>query len=342
MKTNIKFLFAALVAFSAFSITSCGDDDAAPTQTPAPQTIAQIAQGNADLETLVTALNRTQLTSVLSGTGQFTVFAPTDEAFDTFFSALGPDVNVNNVDTDVLKNILLNHVIGSKIMSSGIPDATYVTTLSPINANSGAPTISMFVQKSGSTVTLNGGIDSKGAVVSTADVAASNGVIHIVNRVIQIPTLVDHVIDNPAFSTLLAIVTSTGGDFGDQSAVLDALNETASATLFAPNNAAFTSLISELATVGIVPTAPQYSSVLQYHVVPGNVRSTKLPEIVLNSPSVPTLNTQDITFSATGTTYKITGTFNPVRPASTIILPIDIQGSNGVVHTIDKVLLPSL
>jgi uncharacterized surface protein with fasciclin (FAS1) repeats len=200
----------------------------------------------------------------------------------------------------------------------------------------------MFVQKSGSTVTLNGGIDSKGAVVTTADVAASNGVIHIVNRVIQIPTLVDHVIDNPAFSTLLAIVTSTGGDFGDQSAVLDALNETASATLFAPNNAAFTSLISELATVGIVPTAPQYSSVLQYHVVPGNVRSTKLPEIVLNSPSVPTLNTQDITFSATGTTYKITGTFNPVRPASTIILPIDIQGSNGVVHTIDKVLLPSL
>ena len=337
MKTNIKFLLVALVAFSAFSITSCGDDDAAPT--PAPQTITQIAGGNAELSTLVTALELTGLDEVLSGSGQFTVFAPTNAAFTTF---LPQGVDVEDVPVDVLTNILLNHVIGSKIMSSGIPTSTYVTTLSPINANSGAPTISMFVQKSGSTVTLNGGIDSKGAVVTTADVAASNGVIHIVNRVIQIPTLVDHVIDNPAFSTLLAIVTSTGGDFGDQSAVLDALNETASATLFAPNNAAFTSLISELATVGIVPTAPQYSSVLQYHVVPGNVRSTKLPEIVLNSPSVPTLNTQDITFSATGTTYKITGTFNPVRPASTIILPIDIQGSNGVVHTIDKVLLPSL
>jgi uncharacterized surface protein with fasciclin (FAS1) repeats len=154
------------------------------------------------------------------------------------------------------------------------------------------------------------------------------------------------VINNPDFDTLQAIVTSSSsGAFGDQSAVLNALvglTAVAPATLFAPNNVAFTSLISELTAAGVSPTAAQFSSVLQYHVVNGNVRSTALPGIVSDSPSVPTLNTQNLTFSLNQGTYKITGTFNPVRPASTIIQPIDIQGSNGVIHTIDKVLLPTL
>jgi uncharacterized surface protein with fasciclin (FAS1) repeats len=343
MKTNIKFLLVALVAFSAFSITSCSEDDPAPT--PTPQTITEIAQGNSNLSLLVQALTKAGLANKFNTPGTYTVFAPVNEAF--IAAGYTSDV-INDLTTPeeiaLLKNVLENHVIGSKIMSSDILPSTYVSTLSPIDVTPGAPTISMFVQKAGSTVTLNGGsgIGKKGAVVTKADIEATNGVVHLVNSVILIPTLVDHVIYNPDFETLQTIVTSEGGDFGNQSAVFNALNETASATLFAPNNAAFTSLISELETAGIVPTAPQYSSVLQYHVVTGNVRSTKLPEIVLNSPSVPTLNAQNITFSSIEGTYKITGTFDPVRPASTIILPLDIQGSNGVIHTIDKVLLPSL
>jgi uncharacterized surface protein with fasciclin (FAS1) repeats len=339
MKNLIKKMAFACIALT---MLSCSDDD---NNTPQQQTIAEIASDTADFSTLVTALNRTGLTATLNGSGQFTVFAPTNAAFQTFFASLGSGVTVDNVNTDVLKAILLNHVVASEIKSADIPASTYVSTLSPINSTTNAPTISMFVQKSGSTVTLNGGVDSKGAVVSTADVDASNGVIHIVNRVIQIPTLVDHVVDNPDFDTLQTVVTSTGGTFGNQSAVLSALSgltPAAPATLFAPNNAAFTSLITELTTAGISPTGAQFSSVLQYHAVGGNVRSSALSGIVSGTSAgvVPTLNGQNITISLTGGA-KITGTFAPTRAASNII-STDIQGSNGVIHVLDKVLLPTL
>ena len=339
MKNLIKKLSLACIALT---MLSCNDDD---NNTPQQQTIAEIASGNSDFSTLVTALNRTGLTATLNGSGQFTVFAPTNAAFQTFFSSLGSGVTVDNVDVSVLRNILLNHVVATEIKSADIPASVYVSTLSPISTVANAPTISMFVQKSGATVTINGGADSKGAVVSTADVDASNGVIHIVNRVIQIPTLVDHVVDNPEFDTLQTAVTSTGGAFGDQSAVLSALSgltPASPATLFAPNNAAFTSLLSELSTAGISPTGAQFSSVLQYHAVAGNVRSSALSGIVSGSSAgvVPTLNGQNITFSLTGGA-KITGAFTPARPASNIITT-DIQGSNGVIHVLDKVLLPAL
>ena len=337
MKKNLKHGLLAMLAFVSFATTSCSNDD--NDSTPAPKTITQIAQGNADLSLLVQALTKAGLAETLNDPGTYTVFAPNNAAF-TSFGITSSAIEAMTTPTEIagLRNILLNHVIASEIKSADIPASTYVNTLSPIDSSEGAPTISMFVQKSGSTVTLNGGsgIGSKGAVVTEADVDASNGVIHIVDRVIQIPTLVDHVVINPDFDTLQTVVTSTSGTFGDQSSVLTALSGitvAAPATLFAPNNTAFTNLISELSAASISPTPAQYSSVLKYHVVNGNVRSTALPGIV-SGPSVQTLNSQNITFSLNGSAYKITG-FDPARPASTIILPLDIQGSNGVIHTIE-------
>jgi uncharacterized surface protein with fasciclin (FAS1) repeats len=337
--------FSALVLLFGTMLTSCSDDDNDSNNQQQQDTIAEIASANSDFSILVQALNRTGLTTTLDGSGQFTVFAPTNTAFNSFFASLGSGVNVNNVDVNVLKNVLLNHVIGTEIKSSAIPAATYVSTLSPINATANAPMVSMFVQKSGNTVTINGGTSNNGATVTQADIDASNGVIHVVGNVIAIPTLVNHVIANTEFDTLQTVVTSTGGTFGNQSAVLDALSGLTSAqpaTLFAPNNSAFTSLVTELSTAGIMPTPAQYSSVLQYHVVNGNVRSTALQGIVSGSSNgvVPTLNGQNITLSLTGGA-KITGAFMPMRPASNIIAT-DVQASNGVIHTIDKVLLPTL
>jgi uncharacterized surface protein with fasciclin (FAS1) repeats len=235
------------------------------------------------------------------------------------------------VPVPTLKAILLNHVIGSEIKSTAIPAATYVSTLSPINATPTSPTISMFVQKAGTNVTLNGGIDSKGAVVTTADVDASNGVIHIVNRVIQIPTLVDHVIDNPEFDTLQTIVTST-----DQAAVLAALSgltATAPATLFAPNNAAFT---AALGTGGFAngATPAQVTKVLQYHVTLGNVRSSQLT----NNQVVPmyTDPVQNVTVILGVLTVDIRDTQNILSR----VFQADIQASNGVIHGVNKVLRP--
>jgi uncharacterized surface protein with fasciclin (FAS1) repeats len=328
MKNLIKKMSLACIALT---MLSCSDDD---NNTPQQQTIAEIAAGNSDFSTLVTALNRTGLTATLDGNGQFTVFAPTNDAFQTFFNSLGTGVTVDNVDANVLKSILLNHVVASEIKSADIPAATYVSTLSPINSTTNAPTISMFVQKSGATVTLNGGIDSKGAVVSTADVDASNGVIHIVNRVIQIPTLVDHVVDNPEFETLQTVVTST-----DQAAVLAALSgltASAPATLFAPNNAAFT---TALGTGGFAngATAAQVTKVLQYHVTTaGNVRSSQLS----NNQVVPMFTNpiQNTTIILGTGTVDVSDTANNLSR----VFQADIQASNGVIHGVNRVLQPAL
>ncbi|WP_412477127.1 fasciclin domain-containing protein [Flavobacterium sp. TBRC 19031] len=328
MKNLIKKMSLACIALT---MLSCSDDD---NNTPQQQTIAEIAADTADFSTLVTALNRTGLTATLNGSGQFTVFAPTNAAFQTFFSSLGSGVTVDNVDVNVLKNILLNHVIASEIKSTDIPAATYVSTLSPISSAANAPTISMFVQKSGSTVTINGGVDSKGAVVSTADVDASNGVIHIVNRVIQIPTLVDHVVDNPEFDTLQTVVTSA-----EQAAVLSALSgltASAPATLFAPNNAAFT---TALGAGGFAngATSTQVTKVLQYHVTTaGNVRSNQLS----NNQSVPmfTSPVQNVTIVLGTGTVDIRDTANNLSR----VFQADIQASNGVIHGVNRVLQPAL
>jgi uncharacterized surface protein with fasciclin (FAS1) repeats len=162
----------------------------------------------------------------------------------------------------------------------------------------------------------------------------------VVNRVIQIPTLVDHVVDNPDFETLQAVVTSGSGDaFGDQSAVLNALSgltASAPATLFAPNNAAFTN-----ATTGngfaVGATPAQVSKVLQYHVTTaGNVRSSQLA----NNQVVPmfTSPVQNTTVIIGAGTVDIKDTANNLSR----VFQADIQCSNGVIHGVNRVLQPTL
>jgi uncharacterized surface protein with fasciclin (FAS1) repeats len=327
MKKLTKFIGITLLSITVFS---CSNSDSTPTQ----QTIVGIASADAQFSTLVTALNRTGLTATLNGGGQYTVFAPTNTAFQTFFASLGSGVTVDNVDVTVLKNILLNHVIGSEIKSNAVPAAGYVSTLSPINTTPTSPTISMFVQKVGSDVFINGGTATTGVKVTTADVDASNGVIHIVNKVIAIPTVVDHVVANPDFETLQTVVTSA-----DQSAVLAALSgltAASPATLFAPNNTAFA---TALGTGGFAngATAAQVTKVLQYHVTTaGNVRSSQLT----NNQVVPmfTSPVQNVTVILGTGTVDIKDTANNLSR----VYQADIQCSNGVIHAINRVLQPVL
>lgn len=313
MKKLSKFIGIALLAIS---VTSCSSDsDSQPS-------IVDIAADNPDFSILVRALERTNLVTTLDGSGQFTVFAPTNTAFQTFFGTLGAGVTVENVDTAALKSILLNHVIGSEIKSSALPASTYVSTLSPFSADLNAPTISMFVQKAGSVVTINGGSANGGATVTTADLDAKNGVIHVVSNVIAIPTIKNHAIANPNFSTLTSLLVAQG--------LVPTLDGTVGApfTVFAPVNTAF-----DTATLSLYGglSSDNKTAVLKYHVIGAvNVRSNAIP-----AGNIPTIQGQ--AFSITGTSINDVGS-----DVNKNIILTDVQCSNGIVHAIDKVLLPNL
>ena len=158
MKTLRLFGFALLMISLGF--VSCGDDD----EDNDPQTIAAIASETADLSSLVAALSAADLVSTLEGVGPFTVFAPTNAAFDKFLSDNG-FAAVADVPTELLKNILLNHVVGGKNVSTGLSSG-YVESSA---TGAGGNTMNMYISTEDG-VTINGG-----SSVATADIDASNG-----------------------------------------------------------------------------------------------------------------------------------------------------------------------
>lgn len=317
MKNLLKFkIIVALIAITSFTI-SCDNDD----EPMADNTITGIAQTNANLSILVQALVKADLASTLQGAGPFTVFAPTDAAFVAFLKTT-PYATLNDVPKDVLTQILLNHVVSGKVMSTDLTTG-YVKTLAK-SAASGTNTMSMYVDlRSG--VKLNGT-----ASVTTADIMASNGVIHVVDKVIGLPTIVTHATANPNFTSLVGALTSAG-----QPDFVTILSGAGPYTVMAPTNTAFTDLNTELAPGGIASVSTtNLTKVLTYHVANGNVLAASLTE----GQMVTTLQTpQKYTIQLAGGA-KIKDANNRI---STIIAT-DVQCSNGVIHVINKVLLPTL
>lgn len=316
MKT-IKLKMVALIAMMAIGFTSCNDDDTAVVE---DNSIAGIASRNSNLTSLVAALNKAGLTSTLQNSGPYTVFAPTNAAFSSFLQANGY-ANLDAVPVDALKEILLNHVVNGAAQSTDLTNNQYLKTLGKGSATS-TNTLSMHVNTT-SGVKLNGV-----ANVTTANVIATNGVIHIVDAVIGLPTIVTHATANPNFSSLVGALTSAG-----QPDFVSILSGPGPFTVFAPTNAAFTSLDAELAPGGIAGVSTvNLTKVLQYHVVSGNILSNALT----NNQTVATLQTPQ-TFLINLSPARITD----VNSRVSNITATDVQCSNGVIHVIDKVLLPT-
>ena len=276
------------------------------------------ATANPDLSSLVGALtaggNTTFTTLLSSTTTQFTVFAPNNAAFSAYTNPSGYDIN----------NVLANHVIvGATATSNGLTNS-YVTTAA-LNADGDA--LSLYINTDDG-VTLNGM-----STVVAADIIGTNGVIHVVDEVIDLPTVVTFALANPALTSLVAALQSADSQSPSPN-LIGTLSGTGPFTVFAPTNDAFASLLTELdpsgnTGLGDVPPAT-VQAILLYHVVSGNVRSTDL-----TSGTIPTLG-GPITLDAA--TLKIT---DPNGRVSNIIPSlVDIQGINGVVHAIDKVILP--
>jgi uncharacterized surface protein with fasciclin (FAS1) repeats len=317
MKTLSKLkIIIALVAVTTF-IISCNNDD----NTVVDNTITGIAKTNPNLSILVQALVKADLATTLQGAGPYTVFAPTDASFTAFLKTT-PYATLNDVPKDVLTQILLNHVVSGKVKSTDLSTG-YVKTLAK-SATSGTNTMSMYVD-------LTTGVKLNGvAKVTTADLMASNGVIHVVDAVINLPTIVTHATANANFTSLVGALTKAG-----QPNFVGILSGTGPFTVFAPTNDAFTAFNTELAPGGIAGvSSANLTKVLQYHVANGNVLAGSLTE----GQMVLTLQTpQSFTVQLTGGA-KIKDVNNRISN----IVATDVQCSNGVIHVLNKVLLPTL
>lgn len=318
MKNVFKIRNLTLILSFLVLLISCNDDNtAAP---PVDNSITGLALKTPDLSMLVQALQRAELTATLQASGTYTVFAPTNSAF-TAFLATTPYSTINDVPKEALTQILLNHVITTKLTASDLTTG-YIKTMAKGTAST-TNTLSMYVNTAAG-VELNG--DAK---VTTPNIMASNGVIHVVDEVIGLPTIVTHATANPNFTSLVGALTSAG-----QPDFVSILSGTGPFTVFAPTNTAVTALDAELAPGGIasVSTA-NLTKVLQYHVVSGNVLAATLTEGQIVTPILDPAQTFTVQLSG-GAKIK------DANDRISNIVATDVQCSNGIIHAVDKVLLP--
>ncbi|WP_422084062.1 fasciclin domain-containing protein [Ulvibacterium sp.] len=321
-----KFLTLAVILVA---VSSCNSDDNDGPVRPA-ENIAQLAAATPDLSILVEALQRTNLTDDLEASGPFTVLAPSNAAFTTF---LGQNnfTSIQDVPVDALTQILLNHVIASEFSSSDLTvlQRNYAATLAE------GPTAGSFlslyfdatdgVEFNGVSSVVNGG----------ADILASNGTVHIVDAVIDLPTVVTFVGEDFNFEQLTtALTTATPGtDFAT------ILSGDGPFTVFAPVDQAFDELLDSNPDWSSLSDIDEslLTAVLQHHVAPGNNRSGGLSEGL----NLTTLEGDDITISLQVNAPFIAAITDGAGNDDVNIGFVDIQARNGVIHLIDQVMLPN-
>jgi len=179
---------AALVILSTVAVSSVAFAQAQTTTATAKptQTIAQIAENNTNLTTLVSLLKKANLTSVLSGPGNFTVFAPDNAAFAKVNASTLANLQNNST---ALQSLLLYHVIPTKLLKSNFTGSGTLTTVNGL---------ALPYSVNGTTLMVGN------ATVTKADINATNGVIDVINGVL-IP---------PSSTTATASPTASGGFLG--------------------------------------------------------------------------------------------------------------------------------
>ena len=326
MNISLKLYKLSLVLFMSFSFISCDVDDNESYSPPPLSTITEFAASNSDLSNLAAALSAADgnLLSLLNG-GNYTVLAPNNWAFEVWLGDNGY-TSIDEVPTDILKNILLNHVISGTVRSSDLA-ATGSGYTSTNATNTDGDFLSMYFS------TNNGVVFNGVTTVLNPDIAASNGVVHVVDLLIELPTVVTFATTNPGFETLVTALTrdDLSEDFVS---ILSTTTEPAPFTVFAPTNEAFSSLFSELSidSLNDIDTATLESTLGTHVVAEANVRFEDLSDGML----ITTIG-DDLTISV-GTGPLLVD----LNGRTANIIAVDIQAYNGVIHVIDNVMLPQL
>jgi uncharacterized surface protein with fasciclin (FAS1) repeats len=340
----LKKLLLLSLGTAAFSVLGgCGSDDHDPAPVaPTPQkTILATAQATADLSSLVAAVqfasDNNDLVNLLNASGTLTVFAPNNAAFDKLAVTLTGNSNAKAADILVptnkalVKSVLQYHVLTSTVKAANIPFGKAITP-----AAGGFFKIDLVNAKP----IITDGRNRTSNIIAT-DIEASNGVVHLIDTVL-LPANKDIVVTasdaKPEFTSLVEALKFAS----DNNDLVTLLSGTGPFTVFAPTNAAFDALARELtgnasavaADILVPANKALVRSVLQYHVVPARVLKA---DITLNAAINTALANKTFVVQATATGVAITDGRNRISN----IVKTDVLNSNGVIHVIDKVLLPS-
>jgi len=336
MKT--KFLFILLLSMSLIATSCSSDDDGGSTPMTTPN-IVELAQATPDLSSLVAALIQADagLVDLLQTDGPFTVFAPTNQAFTDLLDALGPDYSsLADFDTAdekaLLADILTYHVVsGVTAFSTDLSDGQMIAT----------------AQGESITVNLTGGVfisdaSDTDAAVATADVEASNGVVHIIDKILLPedvanslrPNIVELAMATADLSLLVDALVQADAGF------VDLLQTDGPFTVFAPTNQAFSDLLdalgpdySSLADFDTPAEKTLLANILSYHVVTAQAFSTDLSDGQMIDTA---LAGESISIDLAGGVFIEDSTMTSAE-----VVLADVRASNGVVHVINKVLLPN-
>lgn len=310
-----RWLNALLAATAVSLLAACGggDDD--------PKHITATVQDTPQFSVLSEAVTAAGLEATLRGEGPFTVFAPTNDAFTALLGELGITKDQLLADKALLTQVLTYHVVAGEVPKAAVPLGQPITTVQG----------GLFkVDAVGADLVITDG-RNRNAKITATDVAAANGVIHVVDRVILpanrniVETAVALASANPAEFTVLvdAVVAAD---------LAGALSGSGPFTVFAPTDAAFAALLGELGVTKAQLLADKdlLTAVLTYHVVPGRVLKAQVPVGV----AITTLQGGSFTVDAS---LQITDGRN--RRAA--IVATDVLATNGVIHVIDHVIVPS-
>ena len=296
MNRVLTFMMMTILVASAFPLNATADaNDDIPTN----------ASNTGVHNSLVAALAHVDLVTTLQGTGPFTVFAPTDQAF----AEAGIDLAdfQTQEDNDTLANILLYHVVSGSVSSSALSDGMVVEMFNGNNAK-------ISIDSGTSSVKINS------ANVTTPDVISSNGIIHVIDEVLLPP------LDLPGIASTTGIHNSLV-DALIQADLVPTLEGVGPFTVFAPTDQAFLDAGIDLAALDNPQGNAVLSDILLYHVVSSQV----LSKDVIDCMTANAANGQPLSFSV--------GNGVMVNDAS--VTMTDVIASNGIIHVIDKVLTPA-
>jgi transforming growth factor-beta-induced protein len=310
-----RTLVAALALSLAAACSDTDDTNPIPSPSPSPTTaptknIVATAQGDAQFSTLVTAIQAAMLAEALSQPGPFTVFAPTNAAFEKL--PAGALQNLLKPENKAeLQRVLQYHVVQGRLLAADVVAAPSANTLA-------GATITF--SKNGDVVRVNE------ATVTATNILTTNGVIHVIDGVLLPPALEKDIVElaqaTPTLSTLVSAVVAAD--------LVDTLKGTGPFTVFAPTNAAFEALPAGLLTELLLPANKmRLANILTYHVVPGEQNAAA----VVAASGFTAVNGDRLPI--------VLGPNNSVRIGGALITMTDIQAKNGVVHVIDAVMLPN-